>query len=162
MINEPSLNPLFTVYLILVLVFCSLPDLRHLKIPNTANLANLLGALAYASISLQGLSVHLLGGFIGFGSFIALSSAFKHLRGYDGLGLGDAKFMAGAGTWVGWQGLPPLIFIASVSALLYIGSCRLRGQRYGRTTRLPFAPSLSTATLMVWLMQISGCAPWLL
>lgn len=162
MFGEQTLLALFTVYLILVLIFCSLTDLRNLTIPNTFSLASLIGALAYASVSSQAACFHILGGGIGFTSFVALSFAFKHIRHYEGLGLGDAKFMAGAGTWVGWQGLPLLILIASLSALLYVAACRLLTGQYNRMARLPFAPFLSLGTLIVWFLEMSGGVQWLL
>jgi mannitol/fructose-specific phosphotransferase system IIA component (Ntr-type) len=40
------------------------------------------------------------------------------IRKRDGLGLGDAKLLAGTGAWVGWQGLPSVVLIAAVLGLV--------------------------------------------
>ena len=48
----------------------------------------------------------LVGAVAGWAAFQAIGCLYRHLRGRDGLGGGDAKLMTAAGAWVGWQGLP--------------------------------------------------------
>ena len=70
------------------------------------------------------------------------------LRKIQGLGLGDVKFLAASAPWVGITGLPVLLSIAALTALIAIGGIQLAGQR---SDARDFAPvwSLSRARLAV-------------
>jgi leader peptidase (prepilin peptidase)/N-methyltransferase len=150
-----------SIYLGAVLLACTWADTSRMIIPNAANGALLLGAAAFACVSpIHTLPSALLGGIIGAASFLALSLFFRHVRGRDGLGLGDVKFMAGAGTWVGWQGLAPLVLIASLSALVYVATLTLSNGSFDPDRKLPFAPFLSLATALVWSLQVTEAMPW--
>lgn len=160
--NDPSLLYLFTAYLCGVLLVCTLVDIRRFVIPNLANAANLIGAMAFAVMSSRhALMPQILGGALGGGGFMALAIAFHRIRHHEGLGLGDAKFMLGAGTWVGWQGVAPLVLAASVSALIYLLTRKVIDPRFNLQGRIPFAPFLSAATLFVWALQEFGAAIWM-
>jgi prepilin signal peptidase PulO-like enzyme (type II secretory pathway) len=162
MMSDHYLTLLFTGYLAVVLLACAWADIRWMIVPNMANAASLGGALIFATFSARhSLSIQVLGGLIGGGMFLALAALFRNIRHYDGLGLGDTKFIIGAGTWVGWQGLAPLIFAASSTALLYAAFRHVTGAPIHPTTRIPFAPFLSFATLTVWCWQEFGDAPWM-
>jgi leader peptidase (prepilin peptidase)/N-methyltransferase len=69
------------------------------------------------------------------------------LRKIQGLGLGDVKFLAAATPWVGIAGIPMLLLIAALSALLAIGGAQLAGQSLTRQTSLPFGPFLALGLL---------------
>lgn len=162
MLPENTLAVLAFVYLAGVLLVSVAFDLKRLIIPNACNAANLAGALIFATQSTKlALSSYILGGLIGGLGLLFLSIGFRALRGYDGLGIGDAKYMAGAGVWVGWQGLAPLLLTASVSALLWVAVQHLRNGGFNSRTRIPFAPFLGAATLVIWLLQVNEAAPWL-
>lgn len=157
-----SLPLIFAIYLAGVLLVCTVSDIRHFIIPNAANVASLVGAIGFAAFSPQhSLGPQILGGIIGGGAFIAVAAVFYHARHYEGLGLGDAKFMVGAGTWVGWQGLAPLVLTASLSALLYVSIRKITDKRFDLQGRIPFGPFLSAATLIVWSLQEWGAALWM-
>ncbi|MGO4389320.1 prepilin peptidase [Microvirga sp. 2YAF29] len=163
MMTAHHLTLLATGYLAVVLLVCTWVDIRRMIVPNAANMASLAGALAFAALSARhSLPIQILGGLIGGALFLTLAALFKRARHYDGLGLGDTKFIIGAGTWVGWQGLAPLIFAASSSALAYAALQQAKGSPILPTTRIPFAPFLSLATLTVWCWQEFGDAPWML
>jgi leader peptidase (prepilin peptidase)/N-methyltransferase len=69
------------------------------------------------------------------------------VRRIQGLGLGDVKFLAAATPWVGIAGIPMLLLIAALSALLAIGGAQLAGQSLSRQTSLPFGPFLALGLL---------------
>jgi leader peptidase (prepilin peptidase) / N-methyltransferase len=69
------------------------------------------------------------------------------VRRIPGLGLGDVKFLAAATPWVGIAGIPMLLLIAALSALLAIGGAQLAGQSLSRQTSLPFGPFLALGLL---------------
>ena len=163
MMSDHHLTLLFTGYLAVVLLVCTWTDIQRMIVPNSANAASLAGALVFTALSTQhSLPVQALGGLIGGGLFLALAALCRNFRHYDGLGLGDTKFIIGAGTWIGWQGLAPLIFAASSTALAYVAFRHVTGTPILATTRIPFAPFLSFATLTIWCWQEFGGAPWML
>ncbi|HZH09012.1 MAG TPA: A24 family peptidase [Microvirga sp.] len=160
--SEGFLLFLSTIYLCCVLLVCTVVDLRRFVIPNRANAASLIGAMTYAVLSSRhALGPQMLGGLIGGSAFVAIAIAFRRIRHHDGLGLGDAKFMVGAGTWVGWQGVAPLVLAASLSALTYLLVRKIMDARFDPQDRIPFAPFLSLATLIVWCLQEHEAALWM-
>ena len=96
---------------------------------------------------------HALGAVAGFGVMAVIAVTYKRLRGVDGLGWGDAKFMAAAGLWVGWQGVWSVLLIASASALLVVLASALRGTRLTARTPLAFGPYLCFG---MWLVVLYG------
>ena len=89
-------------------------------------------ALDDAAISLIG------GGFAG-GVAYAVHYGFKRLRGHDGLGLGDVKFFAVAGLWLGPFGLPAFMIVSGVTGVAFA----LLWRRLGGGREFPFGPSLA-------------------
>jgi leader peptidase (prepilin peptidase)/N-methyltransferase len=102
---------------------------------------------------------HAVGALAGFLVFAAVREAYRRLRGREGLGLGDAKLLAAAGAWIGWEGLPTVVLVAAVAGL---ASCVVLAFRHRRITleyRLPFGPYLCFSIWTVWLYGISAL-PW--
>lgn len=136
-------------------------DLRSKTIPDRLNAALLATGLGFSLVTpAPGLVAALIGAIAGASVLAAVAVVFRRTRGKDGLGFGDVKFLAGAGAWVGWQGLPPLVFVASISALLLVAAQRLARGRFDRDTQIPFGPHLGLATLVVWVAQAWQAAPW--
>lgn len=98
----------------------TLYDIRSFRLPNvlTATLF-IIGAIYLWTIPTNNIADHIIGATIGLILFPALNFFYRRLRGHDGIGLGDAKLLAGLGLWLGWQALPPVLLIASLSGLLY-------------------------------------------
>jgi len=81
--------------------------------------------------------------------FIAMSYQLATHR--SGLGGGDIKLFGASGAWIGWQALPTLLVLASLTAL---SVATLSGRR-SRTDRLPFGPFIVFATFAIWCWQIA-------
>ena len=101
----------------------------------------------------------LIGAIAGYAALAGVAWTFKKLRGKDGLGLGDAKLLAGLGAWCGWASLAPIVFIASLSTLLLIGALHLAGQAVDRETPIPFGPALAVAGALVLAAIGAGLDP---
>jgi leader peptidase (prepilin peptidase)/N-methyltransferase len=128
-------------------------DLRHFLLPDVLTLPLIPVGLALAWLLDPGLVPgHMIGAAVGFASFALVGLAYRHLRGREGLGLGDAKLLAGAGAWLGWQALPGLVLIAAVSALALALAGALAGGRLSATTRVAFGSHLALAFWLVWLL----------
>ena len=65
------------------------------------------------------LSTAVIGAMAGYLSLWSIYWAFKLLTGKEGMGYGDFKLVAALGAWLGWQALPGIILVASVSGLAF-------------------------------------------
>lgn len=83
----------------------------------------------------------------GFGLFWILSTAYRRLRGVDGLGGGDVKLMLSVGGAVGWMGLPYAILCGSAAALL-ASPYYVLGKGRGRDMPIPFGPFLCLGAMI--------------
>jgi leader peptidase (prepilin peptidase)/N-methyltransferase len=89
---------------------------------------------------------HALGALAGFASFAAIAGVYRRVRGREGLGLGDAKLLAAAGAWLGWQTLPSVVLIAAASGLAFALAASACLDQPGR-----LGPYLALAFWLVWL-----------
>jgi leader peptidase (prepilin peptidase) / N-methyltransferase len=128
-------------------------DQRHFLLPDALTLPLIPAGLAVAFAIDPALVVpHLLGALAGFAAFAAIGVVYRRLRGREGLGLGDAKLLAAAGAWLGWQALPGLVVIAALCALALALARALTGDRVSATTRIAFGSYLALAFWLVWLL----------
>jgi leader peptidase (prepilin peptidase)/N-methyltransferase len=79
--------------------------------------------------------------------FWLLRRLYFSLRKIQGLGLGDVKFLAAAGIWVGVAGLPVLLMIAALTALACAGVMQLAGCQLTGQTSISFGPFLAVGLL---------------
>jgi leader peptidase (prepilin peptidase)/N-methyltransferase len=103
---------------------------------------------------------HILAAILGFLSFYLIATFYRRLRGYDGLGLGDAKLLAAAGAWLGPLYLAPVVFVSAVLALVAALILRLLGRQVSLQSTLPFGPFLSASFFGFWCLKISGWSPF--
>lgn len=119
-----------------------LPDWLTLPLVIAGLAANALGAFAPLPDALTGAVA-------GYLSFRLIAEAFVRLRGYEGLGQGDAKLLAAVGAWGGWQALPLVIFAASILTLAAVLCLRLANRTVTAQTPLAFGPGLCAAGYLV-------------
>ena len=133
----------------------TLTDIRRGIIPNSINLSIAGLGLLKAVVSTGAMEAVELGceaaatGLI----FWLLRRGYFVLRKTQGLGLGDVKFLAAAGTWIGVAGLPILLLIATLAALAAAGSLQLAGRDMTRQSSLPFGPFLAIGLVLTVISQ---------
>lgn len=138
--------------LAIVLLWLSLIDLRERRLPDRLSVPLIAAGLVLAAIRVEGLpAAQLLGAAAGYAVFALFGWAFFRLRGVEGLGLGDAKLLAAAGAWLGWQALPLVVLIGAVLALV----AALLGAR-DRAHQLAFGPWLALGFAAVWGAYLLG------
>jgi leader peptidase (prepilin peptidase)/N-methyltransferase len=94
-------------------------------------------------------------------AFLGLRLAYRRLRGRQGLGLGDVKLAAVAGTWLDWTALPIAVEIAALSALAAVLVDQLITRRALKaTTRLPFGLFFAPSIWIGWILQTVLPWPW--
>lgn len=141
-----------SVMLAAALAALSAVDLRHYRLPNAMTLP--LVALGLFVTSWSGAAElwwSVVSAGLGFALLAGVASAYRHLRGRAGLGLGDAKLLAASGAWLGAYALPTVLLCATGLALVSVLVAYWRGLRLSGATRLPFGPFLALGTWLVWL-----------
>jgi leader peptidase (prepilin peptidase)/N-methyltransferase len=124
-------------------------DIRHGIIPDWLNLtiAGLgLSKALFVAGPLAGLEIACEGAAIGT-IFWLLRRLYFAFRKIQGLGLGDVKFLAAAGIWVGVAGLPMLLLVAALTGLVCAGVLQLAGRRLTGQTAMSFGPFLAIGLL---------------
>lgn len=147
MIPEIVLTP----PLLVALTWLSWYDLRCLRLPDIGTLSLIAGGLLHTQLpGTLSFQDALTGAAAGFSIFWVVGAIHFRLRRREGLGLGDAKLFAAAGAWLGWETLPLLLGLASLSALAWL--LTMPGRR-----DLPFAfgPWLALAFATLWLARLA-------
>jgi leader peptidase (prepilin peptidase) / N-methyltransferase len=127
-------------------------DHRTFVLPDAMTLPLISAGLVVAWAIDPGLLIgHALGALAGFASFAAIAVAYRATRSREGLGLGDAKLLAAAGAWLGWQALPSVVLIAAASGLALALAAALGGAKLAWTSKVAFGPHLALAFWLVWL-----------
>ena len=133
-------------------------DIRDGIIPDWLNLA--IAALGLAKITLAAdlsTALEALGEGIAIGAvFWLLRRLYFAYRGIQGLGLGDVKFLAAAGIWVGIAGIPIVLLIGTVTALVCAGVVQLSGRALTAQTSLSFGPFLAGGLVLTVGVQQLG------
>ncbi len=127
-------------------------DAEHMRLPDILTLPLLIAGLAVTGwLTPEDLPAHALGAATGYASIACLAFAYRRLRGRDGIGLGDAKLLAAAGAWLGWQPLPWVVLLAALVGIGIALTARWRGAAMTGTTALPFGPCLAVAIWTIFL-----------
>ena len=145
-----------TICLSCILLIISIVDVKSLRIPDLLSLPLIASGLsfAFAIPDVLGLD-YLVGATVAFILFAGLGDVYFRLRGIDGLGLGDAKFFAAAGAWIGWQNLPIVLLLATVGGLMQATI----NHKSHRDTPLAFGPWIAFGFWSVWIWEC-WAAPW--
>lgn len=137
-----------------LLIPLALLDWRHHWLPDRLNLALAIAGLAVGGYaSGMGIETRLIGGLAGFGVLFAIATAYKALRGHEGMGGGDPKLLGALGCWLGWQALPVVLLIAAGTSLGLIVIAGTHGEK-GRAYPFGTALAVSGATVAVALNTI--------
>lgn len=145
-----------TAALGVLLLIAAAIDIRTMRIPNVLNAVIAAAGLVATWLLQRDIVTALLGLTLGYAFIFLANAAYRGVRGHDGVGMGDAKLLAGAGAWVGWAGLPFIVLIGSATGLAYVAAARVAGRHLGPLDTLPFGPFLCIGTLVVWIVQVFG------
>lgn len=139
-------------YLLVVLAAISAIDARFGIIPNSLVAGLAAGGFiqAYifgADLWWRGFEVALV-----FAAVVLFRACYRWLRGQDGLGLGDVKFLAAAVLWTGIEGIPGLLLIAVASALISLLILRAQGHELHARQAISFGPHLALGLWWMWVL----------
>jgi leader peptidase (prepilin peptidase)/N-methyltransferase len=128
-------------------------DMTAFRLPDLITLPLVPAGLAVAWLERSDLTAHALGAVAGWAAIAGLASGFHMLTRRRGIGMGDAKLLAAAGAWCGWQALPATILIACVLAFAWVAARLARQGRSSLAAPLPFGAPLACA---IWLVRLYG------
>ncbi len=94
----------------------------------------------------------------GYAFFWMVAMAFLRLTGREGMGHGDFKLLAMLGAFMGWQALPFIVFVASLTGTVF-GGLGLLLSRGKLRSEIPFGPYLAFAGLL-WFLAGENLLAW--
>lgn len=145
----------FFVTLSLLGIVLAWIDIRDGIIPDWLNLTIAVLGLAKATLVgglLASIEAAAAGAAVGL-IFWLLRRLYFGWRKIQGLGLGDVKFLAAAGIWIGLAGLPTLLLTAALTALAAAAVMHCAGRDMNCGTSLPFGPFLTVGLLLALVVQ---------
>ncbi|MBA3660907.1 MAG: prepilin peptidase [Gammaproteobacteria bacterium] len=120
-------------------------DLDFHLLPDSLTLALLWIGLLCSIVPLFANSTDaIIGAIVGYAIFALTQLIFSFVTGKTGMGQGDFKFLAAIGAFTGWQMLPLIILLASVSGIIFSVTGMLI-KRQIKSVPLPFGPYLALA-----------------
>ena len=145
------LSILLVMYVIIFFI-----DLKHFIIPDTLNFGIMILALAKNFLPDLNLSFtqiitqSIIGGIIGYLSIWIIIYLYKTLKKMEGMGLGDAKLMAGIGLLFGWKSIPFVLFVSAILGLLMVLPSLVEKKK-SLKSQIPFGPYIITAGIIYFL-----------
>jgi leader peptidase (prepilin peptidase)/N-methyltransferase len=140
-----------------LLLTLALLDGRHWWLPDPITALLAAGGIATGLLGLgPPLLDRAIGGLAGFGALWSIATAYRRLRGREGMGGGDPKLFGGIGLWLGWQLLPSVLLVASLLGLGVVLFRTLTGRAMARTDALPLGVLLAAAAYPAWLIMVAS------
>jgi leader peptidase (prepilin peptidase) / N-methyltransferase len=139
-----------------IMLAITIIDVRSFRIPDVLSYPATLAGLVVTHWLLPGmLPDHLMATLIAGGGLWFMRFVYWRVRGVEGIGFGDVKLLATAGAWVGPEGAIPVLFLASVTALMVIaGLCVVSGRKFAASSRVPFGAFLAPAIWIVFVAKL--------
>jgi len=148
---EALLIALFTIFLIALAMIDAITG----YLPNALTIPLMLSGLAFHILGKYVFPWHLfsdptgsfIGAFIGYGLFYIANQIHRRIKGFDGIGMGDAKLLAAIGAWFGVENL--VVVVATASALsLAIPLFKWILRKPRGSSLAPFGPFLAVGGLI--------------
>jgi len=148
-----SARLLATLVLGLILVALTVIDVATFRLPDALTIPlSLIGLFVGWALDLEpALIVRAAAGVTGYAALWTVGWLYYRFRRNAGLGLGDAKLFAAAGTWLGPQGQTSVLLLACLSALCFVALQCLSGRSVDRRHRIAFGPFIAGGIWLVWL-----------
>ncbi len=144
-----TLWALLLLWALLILIFV---DMETLLLPDRVTLPLLWGGLLVNSFGVMtDLHSAVWGAMAGYALLWTVYWVYWWATRREGLGYGDFKLLAALGAWLGWQALPSILLLASLSGVV-TGLFWLWRGGHSRHTPIPFGPFLAAAGygVMLW------------
>jgi len=143
---------LVSIFLLYVLIYLTLVDLKSFRLPNHATLPLIAAGIGWHLIfAPMYLTVNaIIGAVAGYLTIWIIRLYYFKRRNVEAIGLGDAKFLAACGAWLGWQAIPLVLLTASLTALTVVTFQSFSGAKFDSKTAIPFGPYLCIGFWTIW------------
>jgi len=147
------LTIIFLSILSLLFIIIFFIDLENFIIPDSLNFSIMALALFknFLPVSntsfIQEINQSIIGGIVGYLSIWLIIYLYKMIKKIEGMGLGDAKLMAGIGLLFGWQSVPFVLFVSAILGLIFVLPSLINKQKNMRS-EIPFGPFIIAACLI--------------
>ncbi len=139
------------LYLLAVLAAICAIDARYGIIPDSLVVALALGGAFQGSLDgLQGLLERGIEAVVVLAGATLFRASYRWIRGFDGLGFGDVKFLAAAALWAGISGMAGLLLGAVLSAVVSLLILRAEGHDLDGKQAISFGPHLAVGLWLTW------------
>ena len=144
------------IFLVSALWVLTLIDLETFLLPDVITLPGIVIGLIFSWFMGYFIDA-VIGAIAGYSVFWLVAKGFLLVTGREGMGYGDFKLLAMLGAFMGWQSLPFIIMLSSISGAI-IGSLSLLAAKKGMNAEIPFGPYLAVAgvTWYFWGRYILG------
>lgn len=141
-VSLQTLAGLFFTWIAIALIFI---DLDYHLLPDQLTLTLLWLGLFFSLLNVFA-NTHeaIIGAIAGYLIFALTQWIFGWATGKTGMGQGDYKFLAGLGAYLGWQMLPLIILLASISGVIFTFIGMIIKRNF-KSTPLPFGPYLAVS-----------------
>ncbi len=159
LVIAPGADGLLGAYLAALMLAIACNDARHYLIPNELTAAAFGLALLRVGVIGPGAGVSFMLWAVFRASAVALPLLllllfYRHWRGREGLGLGDVKLAAVAGSWLELPTAAAVIELAALSAIAtYVVNAAVQRQSLRATAFLPFGLFMAPAIWIGWLSE---------
>lgn len=155
----PSLFLAQAITLVTMLWVLTLIDLETFLLPDVITLPGIVIGLLFAWEAGYLIDA-LIGAIAGYAVFWLVARLFLLATGKEGMGQGDFKLLAMLGAFMGWQALPFIILLSSITGAI-IGSIALLITKKGLRAEIPYGPYLAAAGV-IWFFWAEPVLYWYL
>lgn len=145
------LSVLFIFYIIIFFI-----DLKHFIIPDSLNFSIIILAIFknflpnFNTSFIHDINQSIIGGMAGYFSIWIIIYLYRVIKKVEGMGLGDAKLMAGIGLLFGWQSIPFVLFVSAVLGLISVIPSLINKKKNLRS-EIPFGPFIIIACFIYFI-----------
>jgi leader peptidase (prepilin peptidase)/N-methyltransferase len=144
---------LFALLLTWSLIALTFIDIDHHLLPDSITLPVLwIGLILSLSGVFTDAHSSIIGAAAGYGSLWLVYHLFKLATGKEGMGFGDFKLLALFGAWLGWQSLPLIVLLSTLTGAV-LGIAAVVFAKRDHSSPIPFGPYLAIAG---WIALIWG------
>lgn len=132
-----------------MMLICSVIDLRLRIIPNVLTLGLIITSPIWILIHPElDAASSLIGIIFGGGILYTVGVLYMLIRKQMGMGMGDVKFLAGIGGWLGYQVIIPTLFTACIAGSVFGFMAMIITHESMMKKKIPFGPFLAGGALL--------------
>jgi len=139
-----NLEAITMLGLAVCLVIMIVTDLEHRIIPDEIQIAILLIGIIYRYSLNSEIYQYFSGALFGLGFALALRYGYWYVRKREGLGMGDVKFFAVSGIFLGIKSFMPFLFFSGVMGVIF----SFFWKKFSKEEEFPFGPALAVSMLL--------------